>query len=286
MRAKMLARARRRTAPIDICGTGGDGAGTLNISTAAAFVVAACGVPVAKHGNRALSSRTGRRRRAGGARREHRCRLTRCASEPVAARNRSGFLFAPRHHGACAMSAPVRGELGMRTIFNLLGPLANPARRQAPARSACSPSNGCEPMAEVLGRLGPSAPGSCMAPTAWTRSPRRAPTPCRRAGRAASVVDLRDHARGCRPAARRAGRPRRAAMPRRTPRHHRACCRAAGAVSRHRAAERRRGAVVAGKARRSRRTASPLAWRRAIDSGKAAGDVSARRSSALSQCRT
>ncbi len=115
---------------IDLCGTGGDGHGTLNVSTAASFVAAACGVPVAKHGNRNMSSRT-------GAADVLEALGVRIDLEPAAAErclHEAGlcFLFAQTYHPAMKHVAEVRRELGFRTIFNLLGPLSNPAgvRRQ------------------------------------------------------------------------------------------------------------------------------------------------------------
>ena len=111
---------------IDVCGTGGDGSHSLNVSTAVAIVVAACGVPVAKHGNRAASSK------AGGADTLEALGLDlNRASETAEATLADlgiAFMFAQKHHPALARIAPIRKSLGRRTIFNLLGPLANPAR--------------------------------------------------------------------------------------------------------------------------------------------------------------
>ncbi len=124
----MKVRMKRVSAPqgaIDVCGTGGDGQHSLNVSTAVSLVVAACGVPVAKHGNRAASSL------AGGADTLEALGLDLARASQLAEQTLPdlgiAFLFAQAHHPALARVAPIRKALGRRTIFNLLGPLANPA---------------------------------------------------------------------------------------------------------------------------------------------------------------
>src|SRR5271166_1768746 len=150
MRARMTAIEAPDDA-IDVCGTGGDGAGTLNVSSAVTFVVAGCGVPVAKHGNRALSSRT------GGA--DVLTALGVNVDAPLASLpailTEAGcvFLFAPRHHPSMRHAAGPRVELATRTIFNLLGPLANPACVRRQLTGVFAPE-WAAPMAETLGRLG------------------------------------------------------------------------------------------------------------------------------------
>ncbi len=153
MRARMAAIVAPGDA-IDVCGTGGDNAGTLNVSTAVTFVVAACGVPVAKHGNRALSSRTGGADVLAALGVEVEVPLDRLASVLEAAG--CAFLFAPRHHPSMRHAAGPRVELGTRTIFNLLGPLANPARVRRQLTGVFA-ADWARPMAETLGRLGSEA---------------------------------------------------------------------------------------------------------------------------------
>jgi len=150
----MRAKAASIEAPvgaIDTCGTGGDSSGTYNISTAAAFVAAACGVPVAKHGNRALSSKSGSADvlAALGVKIDADSAVVKQALWEIGI----GFLMAPRHHSAMRHVAGPRVELGTRTIFNLLGPLANPAGTKRQVMGVFS-LHWLEPLAEVLGRLG------------------------------------------------------------------------------------------------------------------------------------
>ena len=155
--AQMRARMNRVRAPegaVDVVGTGGDGKGTLNISTAAAFVVAGCGVPVAKHGNRNLSSRSGAADVLGQVGIE--VMLGADAAQRALDEVGICFMMAPMHHPATKHVMPVRGELGTRTVFNVLGPLTNPAGVRRQLTGAYAPGL-LRPMAEVLGALGSEA---------------------------------------------------------------------------------------------------------------------------------
>src|SRR5215213_4992682 len=150
MREKMLTVAAPEGA-VDVVGTGGDASGSYNISTCAAFIVAGAGVPIAKHGNRALSSRSGAADVLGalGVKIDLTpSEITRCIYEAGI-----GFMFAPAHHPATKNVAATRVELGTRTIFNLLGPLSNPAGVKRQMIGVFS-RQWIEPMAQVSKLLG------------------------------------------------------------------------------------------------------------------------------------
>ncbi len=151
MRRRATAIEPRQRRLLDTCGTGGDGAGTFNISTAVAFVCAAAGVTVAKHGNRAISSRVGSADvlEALGMRLDlDPDAVTRCVDEVGI-----GFLYAPHHHGALRHAGPVRRTLGFRTLLNILGPMTNPAGATHQLIGVFDGGR-CGLVAEVLGRLG------------------------------------------------------------------------------------------------------------------------------------
>ncbi len=142
---------------IDTCGTGGDGQHTFNISTAAALVLAGAGLKVAKHGNRAMSSKSG----SSDVLSVLGVNLQADPAQQRRSLDQAGiaFLFAPAYHGAMRHVGPVRAEIGFRTVFNLLGPLSNPAGAKRQVMGVYDPRL-LEPLAEVLGRLG--------ATRAWT----------------------------------------------------------------------------------------------------------------------
>jgi len=151
MRDHVLAVRPKRTDLVDTAGTGGDGAHTINISTAAALVAAAAGAAVAKHGNRAVSSACGSAdvlEALGFALEQEPERIEQSIDELG-----FGFLFAPSHHPAMRHAAPVRTELATRTVFNILGPLTNPAGARAQVVGVYSPAL-VRTIAEVLARLG------------------------------------------------------------------------------------------------------------------------------------
>jgi anthranilate phosphoribosyltransferase len=150
MRAKMLG-VKAPAGAVDVVGTGGDASGSFNISTCAAFIVAGAGVPVAKHGNRALSSKSG----AADVLQALGVKIELDASQVgMCIRDAGiGFMFAPAHHPAMKNVGPTRVELGTRTIFNLLGPLSNPASVKRQMIGTFS-KQWVEPMAQVLKNLG------------------------------------------------------------------------------------------------------------------------------------
>ena len=150
----MRAKATTIEAPdgaIDVVGTGGDASGTYNISTGSALVVAGCGVPVAKHGNKAVSSQSGAADvlTALGVNLDANMVLIEQSIRDAGI----GFLMAPRHHSAMRFVGPVRAAMGVRTIFNILGPMSNPARVKRQFTGVFD-KRWVEPMAEVLGNLG------------------------------------------------------------------------------------------------------------------------------------
>jgi anthranilate phosphoribosyltransferase len=151
MRARMLPVDFEAPVIVDTCGTGGDGSSSVNISTLASFIVAGCGVVVAKHGNRALSSRSGSHdviEALGLNAAPSPERAVRCLREAKLA-----FMFAPVHHAATRHVAGPRKELGLRTLFNMLGPLTNPCGARYHMNGIFSRER-CEPMARAHGLLG------------------------------------------------------------------------------------------------------------------------------------
>jgi len=148
---KNAVRVKAPSHALDTCGTGGDGSGTYNISTAVAIIAAACGAHVAKHGNRALTSKSGSSEvlEALGVRLD----LSPAALETCIQEVGIGFMFAANHHGATRHVNPSRQELGFRNIFNLLGPLSNPAGANRQLMGVFD-EKWVEPLAHVLKKLG------------------------------------------------------------------------------------------------------------------------------------
>jgi anthranilate phosphoribosyltransferase len=150
MRDKMV-RVQAPPEAIDIVGTGGDGSGSYNVSTLASIITAACGLPVAKHGNRAASSKSGASDVLSAL--DVKIGLPSAGVEACIAESGLGFMMAPSHHAAMRHVGPARVELGTRTIFNILGPLSNPAGVTRQLLGVFS-SAWLEPMAQVLRNLG------------------------------------------------------------------------------------------------------------------------------------
>lgn len=150
MRARML-KVEAPAGAIDVVGTGGDASGSWNVSTLAGIIVAACGVPVAKHGNRAASSKSGAADVLGAL--GVKLGLPPAKISEMLAKTGFAFMLAPAHHPAMRHVGPVRSELGTRTIFNLLGPLSNPAGVKRLLLGVFSRS-WLEPIAQTLRDLG------------------------------------------------------------------------------------------------------------------------------------
>ena len=189
MRAHVLPVQPTRDDLVDTAGTGGDGGRTFNISTAAALVAAAAGAAVAKHGNRAVSSASGSAdvlEALGFSLEQPPERIARSIDELG-----FGFMFAPTHHPAMRHAAPVRKDLATRTVFNVLGPLTNPAGARAQVIGVYAPGL-VRTIADVLDQLGHGGRSSCTAPTASTSSRRAARTSSARSptGRCASARSI------------------------------------------------------------------------------------------------
>ena len=273
MRAHVVAVRPERDDLVDTAGTGGDGSGTFNISTTAALVAAACGCAVAKHGNRAASSRSGSADvlEALGVP----IALTPEQAAQMVDRYGFGYLHAPDHHPAMRHAGPVRRSLGVRTVFNLLGPLTNPAgaRRQVIGVYA---AQWVEPMAQALAaarlraRHGRARPAGHRRALAVRRDDDR--DRARRRGR-----DQRARRARARHRAVRALRPRRRRCPAQCRDHARGARRRARARRRRDGAQRRRHAGGGGARGRSRRRFGPGARGTALRSGNGDVDGAARR---------
>ena len=209
MRRRAVPVAHRRPEAVDTCGTGGDGKGTFNISTAAAIVAAAAGVPVAKHGNRSVSSRSG----SADVLEALGVAVQQTPERAAAALDAIGiaFLFAPGYHPAMKQVMPVRRALGVRTLFNVLGPLTNPAGARRQLLGVYAPHL-VERLAAGAGRAGQRArPGGARRRRARRDHPHRADAGGRAARRPRRDPHVRARGaglrRGCRAAALAGGDP-------------------------------------------------------------------------------